>query len=178
LGGNTEASVVPGKKVILNKDGINGAVQRPLALNQLPKTDAMRISTDTIYGCPVINSKKVTIQWPLALCLLPKANPKRIFTDTIYNYTICKGATLSVISDRFHWPVDSIRRLNNIKGDFISEGGTLKIKMKVIMKITSPGQTLDSIALQTRTDKKYILNANAWSSEPELRQGDVVIVPF
>jgi LysM repeat protein len=100
------------------------------------------------------------------------------YQDAIYLYTIPKGETLLRISGRFHWPVDSIKILNNLKSDLILTGRTLKIKMKVIMKITAAGQTIDSIALKTNTGKQSILDANGWSSEPELRQGDVVLIPF
>lgn len=52
------------------------------------------------------------------------------FTDSIVEYTVQKGETLYSLSKRFMVPVEQLVADNNIKGNNIQPGQTLKIKLK------------------------------------------------
>lgn len=102
--------------------------------------------------------------------------------DKIINYTVQKGDTLSSIAKKFDISTDTIKWENNLKGDSITVGDSLRIlPVTGIAHKIARGDTVYSIA------KKYGINAQGIVDYPfndfanpqtfSLVEGGILIVP-
>lgn len=79
--------------------------------------------------------------------------------DQVVNYTIQQGDTLSGIAAKFGVSVDTVKWANDIKGEHLTVGDTLKIPpvTGVVHKVRE-GETVYSIAKKYKTDAQKIVN--------------------
>lgn len=77
----------------------------------------------------------------------------------VENYTVKGGDTLEVIAKRFDISIDTIKWANDLKGDIIKPGQTLKIPpvTGIVHKVAS-GETIYSIAKKYKTEAQNIVN--------------------
>lgn len=79
--------------------------------------------------------------------------------DQTITYSVQKGDTLSSIAQKFNVSIDTIKWANDIKGDSLTVGDSLKIPpvSGLVIKVQE-GETIYSIAKKYRTDAQKILN--------------------
>jgi len=79
--------------------------------------------------------------------------------DQTITYQIQKGDTLSTIAQKFNVSVDTIKWANDIKGDSLTTGESLKIPpvTGLVVKV-SEGDTVYSLAKKYKTDAQKIVN--------------------
>lgn len=79
--------------------------------------------------------------------------------DKVISYTVEPGDTLSKIANKFGVSIDTIKWANDLKGDDLSIGDTLKIPpvTGVVIKVKE-GDTIYSIAKKYKTDAQKIVN--------------------
>jgi len=77
----------------------------------------------------------------------------------VESYTVKGGDTLEVIAKRFDISIDTIKWANDLKGDIIKPGQTLKIPpvTGIVHKVAS-GETIYSIAKKYKTEAQNIVN--------------------
>jgi murein DD-endopeptidase MepM/ murein hydrolase activator NlpD len=79
--------------------------------------------------------------------------------DQVESYTVKEGDTLAKIADTYGVSVDTIKWSNDLKGDSLSIGDTLKIPpVTGIVHKVQEGETIQSIAKKYRTDPQKIVN--------------------
>lgn len=102
--------------------------------------------------------------------------------DSVVDYQIQSGDTVASIANKFGISVDTIRWENNLTGDKIKVGQTLKIiPITGIAHTVSSGDTVYSIAKKYDADSQAIVDFpfNTFSDDEtfELAIGQIVIVP-
>jgi murein DD-endopeptidase MepM/ murein hydrolase activator NlpD len=100
----------------------------------------------------------------------------------ILNYTVAKGDTLSTIAEKFQISVETIRWENDLTGDGITVGDSLKIlPVTGIAYKVSQGESVNSIAKKLDTDAQKIadfpFNDFANPETFALVEGQILIVP-
>lgn len=79
--------------------------------------------------------------------------------DQVESYTVKDGDTLAKIADTYGVSVDTIKWANDLKGDSLSVGDTLKIPpVTGIVHTVQEGETVQSIAKKYKTDAQKIVN--------------------
>jgi murein DD-endopeptidase MepM/ murein hydrolase activator NlpD len=79
--------------------------------------------------------------------------------DQVEQYTVKEGDTLAKIADTYGVSVDTIKWANDLKGDSLSIGDTLKIPpVTGIVHTVQEGETVQSIAKKYKTDAQNIVN--------------------
>lgn len=98
----------------------------------------------------------------------------------IINYQIKDGDTLSNIADKFDISTDTIRWANNLQGDSIKPGDTLRIlPVSGVAHTVVSGDTLQSVAKKYSADSQAILDFpfNDIPDDFALKIGQVLIIP-
>jgi len=79
--------------------------------------------------------------------------------DKVESYTVKNGDTLAAIASTYGVSVDTIKWANDLTGDNLSIGDTLKIPPVTGMVVTvAEGETVQSIAKKYKTDAQKIVN--------------------
>lgn len=79
--------------------------------------------------------------------------------DQVVNYLIQKGDTLSSLADKFGISINTIKWVNNLKGDNLVVGSEIKIPpVTGIVQKVNPGDTVYSLAKYYKTDAQKIVN--------------------
>jgi murein DD-endopeptidase MepM/ murein hydrolase activator NlpD len=112
----------------------------PKQLADLTPSSALAMSLDyTDYGVETTQSQK----------------PR----DKVETYTVKEGDTLAKIADTYGVSVDTIKWVNNDKGDKLSIGETIKIPpVTGIVHTVAEGESVQSIAKKYKTDAQKIVN--------------------
>jgi len=116
--------------------------------------------------------------------------------ETMY-YTVKKGDTLEKISKKYNVSISAIKKANNLKGNNIKIGQSLKIntpkKTPVVPEVTTPlpivgtstekiyykvkkGDTLESIAAQYNITPEQLKEANLMS-DSDFKAGITIVIP-
>jgi murein DD-endopeptidase MepM/ murein hydrolase activator NlpD len=79
--------------------------------------------------------------------------------DQVESYTVKEGDTLAKIADTYGVSIDTVKWANDLKGDSLSIGDTLKIPpVTGIVHKVQEGETVQSIAKKYKTDAQNIVN--------------------
>ncbi|MCS6966982.1 MAG: LysM peptidoglycan-binding domain-containing protein [Bernardetiaceae bacterium] len=121
-------------------------------------------------------AKKKKVADSLARQLSP--NEVIIFTDTLWGeYHVPAGQTLSQIAEIFHFPVDSIKIVNQLSSDQIRQGQRLKVRIRALHQIKA-GEVASKVARYYGVSEKALLKANNINNPAkEFRQGRVILIP-
>lgn len=119
---------------------------------------------DKIYAYAKYDSGIVKIPSRLASKLTPKVKPKAIIESPvspadIQYYTVQKGDNLSVIAEKYNVSISDIKEWNNLKGNTVALGKSLKLKSNVIVSKTAPElikKPEEAIASAETSDKNEI----------------------
>jgi peptidoglycan DL-endopeptidase LytE len=146
-----------------------------------------------------LNGIKSSVIYPKQRLIVRKVESKSPEEDAVWgyetiSYVIKKGDTLSGISRKFNVHISEIKKLNNLRGNTIVLGRTLKINVprklpdietpQPIMSVTTnkvyykikKGDTLEEIAKKYGTTPEELKKANLLSDE-DFKEGQIIVVP-
>lgn len=103
----------------------------------------------------------------------------------VVNYTVAAGDTLWLISRRFNTTVDNIKTLNNLTGDTIHTGQTLKIPTAALQKpivtykdyTVVSGDNAWSVSIKFGIPMAELLQVNNLTMNSSLQIGQVLRIP-
>lgn len=140
-------------------------------------------NTYPVFSQPAINEDTALVQQSIVV-------GENVFStsisqkprDKIIEYTVQKGDTISTIAEKFGISEDSVRWENDISGDNITAGDTIKILPVTGMSYkVKKGDTVYSIAKRLDTDPQKIVdfpfNDFANPETFSLVEGQILIVP-
>ncbi|MCU0451461.1 MAG: LysM peptidoglycan-binding domain-containing protein [Bernardetiaceae bacterium] len=100
----------------------------------------------------------------------------RFTDDAEFSYTVRSGEVLSLIAEKFHFPLDSIKLLNGLATDNINQGRKLKVRVRALHKV-APGEVMDKIARRYGVGAKAIMDVNNISKPERLQEGKTIAIP-
>ena len=100
-----------------------------------------------------------------------------VLSGEYYTYRVMKNETLSQIAEKFHYSMDSIKAVNNLKDAQIIENQKLKIRVRGFHTVLK-NEKIELIAKRYGLEPQDLMRANNIRNAKKLWAEQVLVVPL